>query len=243
MEDDKVARSGGTRAGAGGPRKLKGQGKKRAGAGLPASVNIADSEEEVAAMEASSTQERPSLAVTLAENDPFNWESYIAGYTNSTRVLRLLFLAEHCPSIRIPCADQALALIQAETANTELYVKALQLRNTDSAIGQLRQSNVKAQDDTWLKQTVASNRNEEEKLEIELRNYQNNQIKESIRVSIHAAPRDFVIHEADIRAAYRWQIATWATSTGEQDTLNWPSSTIKRRESSPRLESTSWKCV
>ena len=46
MEDDKVARSGGTRAGAGGPRKLKGQGKKRAGAGLPASVNIADSEEE-----------------------------------------------------------------------------------------------------------------------------------------------------------------------------------------------------
>lgn len=67
-----------------------------------------------------------------------------------------------------------------------LYHRALSIRNTSAKeghpllpVGQRHEA-----DTEWCERTERSNRTELEKLDLELRNYQNNLIKESIRVSL-----------------------------------------------------------
>ncbi len=108
-----------------------------------------------------------------------------APYKGHTRIARLAFIAEHCSALRVACADAALDQLQAETSNTVLYTALLQLRNTDPATGQpfADAARLRKQDEAWLQETSKNIKLEEEKLDLELRNYQNNQIKESVRVS------------------------------------------------------------
>lgn len=121
--------------------------------------------------------------IQLAEEE-FDWETYISAYKGRTKIDRLLFLAEKVPSFRQPCSSAALDLITSTTKDVQLYHRALYIRNTKPENGspllpkeERRDVNV-----DWCETTEKANRIELEKLDLELRNYQNNLIKESIRM-------------------------------------------------------------
>lgn len=128
--------------------------------------------------------------VQLTVDDPFDWEAYIANYTGYTKIQRCLHIAKSLPSVRAPAADLAAQLIKDETQDTTTYNHALNVRNTDADAVPLPRSQKQAVDTDWIARTEAANRTELEKLDLELRNYQNNLIKESIRM----ANRDLANH-------------------------------------------------
>ena len=118
------------------------------------------------------------------DQDEFDWESYISAYKGRTKIDRLLFLAEKASSLRQPCSSVALDLITTTTKDIQLYHRALYIRNTK---GQNRSPLLPKEErqevnGEWCETTEKSNRTELEKLDLELRNYQNNLIKESIRM-------------------------------------------------------------
>lgn len=93
-------------------------------------------------------------------------------------------MASRCPQLRESCSDAALDLIQSTTTDVTLYHHALTMRNTwgQPGLPLLPLDQRKAADSDWCDQSVKKNQNELEKLEVELRHYQNNLIKESVRV-------------------------------------------------------------
>jgi COP9 signalosome complex subunit 1 len=107
-------------------------------------------------------------------------------YTGRTRIDRLLFLSSQCPQLRIVCSTAAIQLIKSSTTDVTLYNRALTLRNTTAEEGEplLPKDQRLAADTEWYDRSQKSNQNELEKLDLELRHYQNNLIKESVRVSI-----------------------------------------------------------
>lgn len=112
-----------------------------------------------------------------------------------TRIQRLLFLASQSPALRKPCSEAALHLITSSTKDVNAYHQALALRNTTAHHDQAalpRDQRLPA-DTAWIESTERSNRAESQKLDLELRNYTNNLIKESIRVSVLSSvwPRCF----------------------------------------------------
>ncbi|MCO5576896.1 hypothetical protein L7F22_030717 [Adiantum nelumboides] len=102
-----------------------------------------------------------------------------------TRIQRLLFLASQSPALRKPCSEAALHLITSSTKDVNAYHQALALRNTTAHHDQAalpRDQRLPA-DTAWIESTERSNRAESQKLDLELRNYTNNLIKESIRMA------------------------------------------------------------
>ncbi|KAN0062535.1 hypothetical protein ACQY0O_005067 [Thecaphora frezii] len=129
-----------------------------------------------------SAYRRPSQ-IHLSPNDPFDWESYIASYKGLARIHRLAHLATSCPELRKPCSQAALDLLKQTTRDTSTYRRVLILQNTHADGSLLPASERTPLDSQWVEQTEAQNRSEREKLELEMRNYQNNLIKESIRMA------------------------------------------------------------
>ncbi|PWN47457.1 hypothetical protein IE53DRAFT_390412 [Violaceomyces palustris] len=125
----------------------------------------------------------PQNQVTLTETDPFDWESYIAPYKGIARIHRLLFLARNSPQLRKPCSAAAIDLIQSTTRDTSTYQQALSIHNTNPNNSLIPASERKQSDSEWVERVDSHNRAEREKLELEMRNYQNNLIKESIRMA------------------------------------------------------------
>lgn len=54
-------------------------------------------------------------------NPSIDLETYSSGFTGLMRINRLVFLAEHCPTIRIDALKLAINFI-LETFNTQLYI-------------------------------------------------------------------------------------------------------------------------
>lgn len=54
------------------------------------------------------------------DNSSIDLDTYVAGFTGLMRINRLLFVAEHCPSLRIDALRLALNFV-AETYNVQLY--------------------------------------------------------------------------------------------------------------------------
>ena len=53
-------------------------------------------------------------------NSAIDLDTYTSGFTGLMRVNRLVFLAEHCPSVRVEALKQAITFV-LETYNTQLY--------------------------------------------------------------------------------------------------------------------------
>jgi hypothetical protein len=53
-------------------------------------------------------------------NTSIDLDTYISGFTGPMRINRLVFLAEHCPTLRIEALRLALNYVM-ETYNTQLY--------------------------------------------------------------------------------------------------------------------------
>ncbi|PWN39838.1 hypothetical protein IE81DRAFT_305949 [Ceraceosorus guamensis] len=117
--------------------------------------------------------------VTPQDDDPFDWESYISAYKGQTQIARLLHLAERSPALRLVCSQAAIALLR-QGQDTKQYLYAFRIRDSAgpaSGAEQLQRPN-----HAWVQQADLENEKELEKLDIELRGYQNNMIKESIRM-------------------------------------------------------------
>jgi len=67
-------------------------------------------------------------------------------------------------------------------------------------------------DSSWTEETFAKNQTEKNKLEVELKTYTNNMIKESIRVRFVT-----LFFYVELISA-RWRIETWEISTAQQAT-------------------------
>lgn len=108
-----------------------------------------------------------------------------SSYTGRTRIDRLLFLAVNCPPLRQVCSSAAVDLIKSNTTDVTLYSRALQIHNTSAESGEplIAKEHRLAADSAWYDRSQKSNNDELEKLDLELRHYQNNLIKESVRVS------------------------------------------------------------
>lgn len=62
----------------------------------------------------------PSFVEFEIDNSSIDLDTYVTGYTGVMRINRLLFVAEHCPSLRIDALRMALNFVM-ETFNVQLY--------------------------------------------------------------------------------------------------------------------------
>ncbi|KAI0634340.1 G protein pathway suppressor 1 [Trametes polyzona] len=127
---------------------------------------------------------RPAKVV-VDEAHPFELEAYISSYSGRTYVERLLHIMSVCPTL----APQALQLAISEALkgrDTSLYrtIFTTYERVYNEAGGELPElSTLATLDQKWLDETTAKNQAERTKLEVELKTYSSNMIKESIRMA------------------------------------------------------------
>jgi COP9 signalosome complex subunit 1 len=109
-----------------------------------------------------------------------NWDldQYILNYSGHGQIHRLRFIALKSSTLQVDALKLALRLIKDTTLNVSLYQETVeQLRLVDST------SDESVLDRSWVENSTRSTKITTEKLEAELKNYKNNLIKESIRVT------------------------------------------------------------
>lgn len=123
----------------------------------------------------------------VVENTTLDLEQYAAQYSGLAKLNRLLFIADHCPMLRVEALRTALACVM-NTYNTSLYQqihRKLQEAVTsssslpDAVAGAIH--NVPSLDTQWIETTSKKAALKLEKLDTDLKNYKSNSIKESIR--------------------------------------------------------------
>ncbi|OWF51862.1 COP9 signalosome complex subunit 1-like isoform X2 [Mizuhopecten yessoensis] len=121
------------------------------------------------------------------ENTSLDLEQYASQYTGLARLKRQLFIAEHCPSLRVEALRMALSYVMT-TYNTNLYQEihrklqeavASSSSLPDAVAGVVH--NMPALDTQWIETTAKKAALKLEKLDTDLKNYKSNSIKESIR--------------------------------------------------------------
>lgn len=90
-----------------------------------------------------------------------------------------MFVGESCPALAVEAYSAAIDLIMSSTLDTNLYTSAVQAHN-QAAAAKGKQSLQTAY--RWVEETKRTAEATQDKLEVELKNYLNNLIKESIRV-------------------------------------------------------------
>ncbi|KAM5536787.1 hypothetical protein V8D89_009505 [Ganoderma adspersum] len=126
---------------------------------------------------------RPRVPVDDAH--PFELETYISSYSGRTYVDRLLHIMSACPLLA-PQAFQ-LAIREAQKGrDTSLYrsiFAAYDRVHADAADEIPDGPSIATIDQKWVEETNAKNQGERTKLEVELKTYSSNMIKESIRMA------------------------------------------------------------
>lgn len=122
------------------------------------------------------------------DNPTLDLEVLANSYVGLARIHRLLFIADHCSSLRIEALKMAMSYIKEATFNTTLYSKiydklADTVRETNSSeTGAPSAENIIGPLDTqWIEQRSKKAQLKLEKLDADLKNYKSNSIKESIR--------------------------------------------------------------
>ncbi|KAK2463351.1 hypothetical protein APHAL10511_004662 [Amanita phalloides] len=132
----------------------------------------------------SSTLDKP-LIVYVDESHPFDLEGYISNYTGRTAVDRLIHITYVCPTVAVEAYQLALQHIQP--LRDPLFYSALTSAydqvNVNSGRHLPLPFNIARIDGRWLDEVGAKNQAEKTKLEVELKTYTNNMIKESIRMA------------------------------------------------------------
>ena len=120
--------------------------------------------------------ESPRLLV--AEAPRFDLEQYIANYKGKTRLYRLLHIGKHSAYLSTD-ALKAAALEAKTGKDVALYEKIVQ---TLQSVAPNEQEAVLDKD--WVDKTTREVKAETTRMELELKGYKHNLIKESIRVSV-----------------------------------------------------------
>jgi COP9 signalosome complex subunit 1 len=128
------------------------------------------------------------------EDPTLDLESYASSYTGLARLYRLLFIADHCPSLRLEAIKMAIHYVMAQTYNVNMYQqlhkKLADLNQNAPQPSQLpdvasqsggNSLDVPAYDSVWVEQKTKKAALKLEKLDNDLKNSKSNSIKESIR--------------------------------------------------------------
>ncbi|KAG5651159.1 hypothetical protein H0H81_009651 [Sphagnurus paluster] len=136
-----------------------------------------------------STRPQPSKKATAPVDDahPFDLEGYISNYSGRTAIDRLIHITQTCPTIA-PEAFQLAVQHVHQSRDPGLYQQLLTAYEQTAANADLPAPLPNAMelaplDTVWADETMTKNQAEKVKLEVELKTYSNNMIKESIRMA------------------------------------------------------------
>ncbi|KAH7883123.1 26S proteasome subunit RPN7-domain-containing protein [Phlebopus sp. FC_14] len=136
---------------------------------------------------------------------PFDLDAYISSYTGRTAVDRLIFIISTCPSIASQALKLAITRIQ-RLRDPSLYQMAISayegIMALPEGLGLPPIGDLTLLDTHWMEQVTRRNVAERTKLEVELKTYTNNMIKESIRMG-HRDLGDFYRATGDYSQALK----------------------------------------
>ncbi|XP_033630470.1 COP9 signalosome complex subunit 1-like isoform X2 [Asterias rubens] len=150
----------------------------------------------------------PEELTYTVDNPTMDVDSYAMWYSGLAKINRLLFVAAHCPTLKIEALRLALSYTQT-TYNTQMY-QIIQRKLTeavsstsilpDAVIGVVH--NVPPFDTQWVESTNKKAALKLEKLDTDLKNYKSNSIKESIRRG-HDDLGDHYLDQGDLSSALK----------------------------------------
>lgn len=133
----------------------------------------------------------------MVEEPTLDLESYANSYSGLAKLCRLIFIADHCPTLRLEAIKMAINYVMATTYNVNMYQmlhKKLADLNTSSAQQQSAAAvlpdiasqsgnslDIPPYDSVWVEQKTKKAALKLEKLDNDLKNSKSNSIKESIR--------------------------------------------------------------
>ncbi|KZO99166.1 PCI-domain-containing protein [Calocera viscosa TUFC12733] len=154
---------------------------------------------------------RTKPEVKVDNDHPFDLDAYISSYSGKTRARRLMHIASCCPSLA-PQAYQLAISTLLTMRDPHAYMHAVAAYNQIPGVMQVDQ------DQAWIDRVRGENQNQREKLEVELRTYQSNMIKESIRMG-HRDLGDFFRGIGDSAQAMKHYTKSREFSTTSQHVL------------------------
>ncbi|KAK9322688.1 26S proteasome subunit RPN7-domain-containing protein [Lipomyces orientalis] len=127
----------------------------------------------------------------------FELESYAQNYTGRNAVDRLLFIADRCPALAVDALILAIASLK-QTAEVSRYEDAVERLHA------IAPHDPRATADAgWVEAVTKATRSTGDKLELELKSYKNNLIKESIRMG-NSELGDFYLSIGDLASASKF---------------------------------------
>lgn len=122
----------------------------------------------------------PESLTHQVDSSPFEVESYSAQYSGHAKLSRLLYIADHCPPMKIDALEIALNFVKESTFNINAYM-LIHGKLLDALTSAGQQDKLEALDNNWIERTSNMSHLYYEKLDNDLKNYKTNSIKESIR--------------------------------------------------------------
>jgi len=129
----------------------------------------------------------------------FDLESYGSAYLGHTKILRLIFIAEHCPELEKEAYKLSIDEVK-KTINTALF-KELTIKAGDRLGPEYKL------DQSWVDAVDKKSQQNQDKLDSDLSSYKTNLIKESIRMG-HNDLGDFHYDRGDLNSALRSYVRT-----------------------------------
>ncbi|KAJ7178076.1 26S proteasome subunit RPN7-domain-containing protein [Mycena filopes] len=127
---------------------------------------------------------RRTTLVIVDEQHPFDLDGYIANYTGRTAIDRLIHIVSTCPTLAVEAFQLAVQHIH-QSREPALYQQVMTAYDQVSSASDTplpTGMDLASLDTKWADETMAKNQAERSKLEVELKTYSNNMIKESIRM-------------------------------------------------------------
>ncbi|XP_033211754.1 COP9 signalosome complex subunit 1 isoform X1 [Belonocnema kinseyi] len=123
----------------------------------------------------------------IVENPTLDLEVYANSYTGLAKLYRLIYIADHCPTLRIEALKMAITYVMT-TYNVTLYLslhrrltQALNTPGLPDVAAQSTSQDLPVIDQTWMESRSKKAALKLEKFDTDLKNYKSNSIKESIR--------------------------------------------------------------
>ncbi|XP_011503070.1 PREDICTED: COP9 signalosome complex subunit 1 [Ceratosolen solmsi marchali] len=129
------------------------------------------------------TEEEPYIV----ENPTLDLEVYANSYAGLAKLFRLMYIADHCPTLRIEALKMAITYVMT-TYNVSLYLilhkklaQALSAPGLPDVAAQSTSQDIPIVDQIWVDSRSKKAALKLEKFDTDLKNYKSNSIKESIR--------------------------------------------------------------
>jgi len=143
----------------------------------------------------------------VVENPTLDLDSYISSFGGLAKLYRLIYVADHCPSLKYEALKLALTYVQT-TYNTNMY-QQIHRKFQDTTQNSVLPSglagmvhNFPSIDQQWVESTAKKAALKLEKLDTDLKNYKANSIKESIRRG-HDDLGDHYLDQGDLSNALK----------------------------------------